>query len=642
MSNNDINGWLGGNMFMPPSATTNNNKESIPTSLSKLDKYVVFDNNETMDHESRGRGRGRSRSISESDFSGQLNIPKNNSKNNNVNSNLLSSFLLGASQGKRSTSLSASREGNAMNQRRLSDNFGGATVNTNVSAMGLLNFNKNKLQQSNIKTSTKGQPKLSDLLNNALALNKNFMTKETKQNVNNKNNNNIKKEQPKKQQNTNSNCSTPSILQEAVLPTKSTSEYSVNNNSSNNSKLVGDNSQISSTTSTKVDLVQAINTPRSISHKFEIDYVSGSLNENEVFDSNTCSNHEDAVPTEFEQLCENSAIMSQISSSASHSHTGSHPSNGEASQMKSTINQLPPQSLIYNRKHNPQQQSMSSQDLQNDLMILETQQRHHQRQRSLRLVQSVNDLQPPPTTTSPYSHFDHQHESGSSLNGMGIIGYTYADVVDKRMSHISNLSGLSWEEVPVAVRDAHKKLTSNEEGVANGSNNSNNHNSGRELRKAKSTRELVEKEEEYIDAEMQLNLLKQQQVELKMKQMELQIQELKLTNDKLRYAMTDQRQIQDKMIYETLHDTLRTKENMESEMNKKVDLLENKVQEYKDRIAKLTVQQQAIENNDSSESNEQNAFYEASNKSSEEVISPSSLSPIPKSNTPVTRANSFM
>ncbi|OBA29146.1 hypothetical protein HANVADRAFT_67268 [Hanseniaspora valbyensis NRRL Y-1626] len=224
---------------------------------------------------------------------------------------------------------------------------------------------------------------------------------------------------------------------------------------------------------------------------------------------------------------------------------------------------------------------------------------------------------------------------------MGIIGYTYADVVDKRMSHISNLSGLSWEEVPIAVRDAHKKLTSNEEGVANGSNNSNNHNSGRELRKAKSTRELVEKEEEYIDAEMQLNLLKQQQVELKMKQMELQIQELKLTNDKLRYAMTDQRQIQDKMIYETLHDTLRTKENMESEMNKKVDLLENKVQEYKDRIAKLTVQQQIIENNESPESNEQNAFYEASNKSSEEVTSPSSLSPIPKSNTPVTRANSL-
>ncbi|OBA20825.1 hypothetical protein HANVADRAFT_8582, partial [Hanseniaspora valbyensis NRRL Y-1626] len=416
MSNNDINGWLGGNMFMPPSAITNNNKESIPTSLSKLDKYVVFDNNDTMEHESRGRGRGRSRSISESDFSGQLNIPKNNSKNNNVNSNLLSSFLLGASQGKRSTSLSASREGNAMNQRRLSDNFGGATVNTNVSAMGLLNFNKNKLQQSNIKTSSKGQPKLSDLLNNALALNKNFMAKETKQNNN------------QKKKTTNSNCSTPSILQEAVLPTKSTSDYSVNNNS----KLVGDNSQISSTTSTKVDLVHAINTPRSISHKFEIDYVSGSLNENEVFNSNTCSNHEDAVPTEFEQLCENSAIMSQISSSASHSHTGSNPSNGEAAQMKSTINQLPPQSLIYNRKHNPQQQSISSQDLQNDLMILETQQRHHQRQRSLRLVQSVNDLQPPPTTTSPYSHFDHQHESGSSLNGMGIIGYTYADVVDKR------------------------------------------------------------------------------------------------------------------------------------------------------------------------------------------------------------------
>lgn len=613
MSNSDNNNWLGSNMFIP---LNTGNRENITTSLSKLDNYVVFDNNETSERESRGRGRGRSRSISETDFTSQLNIPKNN-KQTKVNSSLLSSFLLGASQGKRSTSLSASREGNTLNSRRLSETFGGNTASSNVSAIGLLNFNKNKAAHPNIVASSKTQPKLSDLLSNALSMNKNYMGKEKKEN--------LKKPKQINRPLVESSTSSPAIKQDADTPILSSMEYSYSNN-----RTAGNNSQISSTASTKVDLVQPVNTPRLISNKFEIDYVGGSLNDNENYDNLGTPNPENAVPTEFEQLCENSALISQASSNSQRS---SQASSEEVSQLKSTINQLPPQSLIYNKRHK-QQASSSSQDLNNDLMILETQQRHHQRQRSLRLVQSVNDLQP--STNHGYS--DHHHESTSSLNGMGIIGYTYADIVDKRMSHISNLSGLSWEEVPIAVRDAHKRLTSNEESVVAESSGAKSHNSGRELRKAKSSRELVEKEEKYIDAEMQLNLLKQQQIDLKMKQMELQIQELKLTNDKLRYAMTDQRQIQDKMIYETLHDTLRTKENIEIEMNRKVDLLENKVQDYKNLISKLTEQQEEMESAIPA-TNELGVYYETGNESADE--STTSPSPTPKSNTPVTRSNSL-
>ncbi|XBW37702.1 hypothetical protein QEN19_003286 [Hanseniaspora menglaensis] len=610
MSGTDKGNWLGGNMFI---SSVQGNKENIKTSLSKLDNYVVFDSNETMELESRGRGRGRSRSISESDFSTQLNVPKNN-RQNNVNTNLLSTFLLGASQGKRSTSLSASRDGNMMNKRRLSDNYGNNSVNTNVSAMGLLNFNKNSQTKSNIAVSSVGHPKLSDLLSSALSLNRNFLAKETQKSLN------IKPQT--KKLNNNSNSATPVIEQQDFI-------YS-NDEIFETSKLAGDSSQISSTTSTKVDLVQPLNTPKSISHKFEINYVEGSLNEEVSFQHQRVSSLVDAVPSEFEQLCEDSVILSQISSESACSGS---PSVIQASQFKATMNQLPPQSMIYKSGHT-KQLSVSSQDLQNDLMILETQQRHHQRQKSLRLVQSVNDLQTPTQQLN-----DHHPDTNSSMNGMGIIGYTYADIVDKRMSHISNLSGLSWEEVPIAVRDAHKQLTSNEESVSIRNSNHINHNRGQELRKAKSTRALVEKEEEYIDAEMQLNLLKQQQVELKMKQMELQIQELKLTNDKLRYAMTDQRQVQDKMIYETLHDTLRTKENMETEMNKKVGMLENKVQEYKDLISKLTdQQQQAVEKSELVDHSVPESFFDQEKRGYDE----STVSSLPqKSISPVTRSNSL-
>lgn len=120
MSSNDKNNWLGGSMFMPSGTTK---KEGITTSLSKLDNYVVFDNSEPVQVERRGR----SRSISENDFGSTLNVPKNNHQKQ-VNSNLLSSFLLGASQGKRSSSLSASRDGNMLNQRRLSESFGSGVL----------------------------------------------------------------------------------------------------------------------------------------------------------------------------------------------------------------------------------------------------------------------------------------------------------------------------------------------------------------------------------------------------------------------------------------------------------------------------------------------------------------------------------
>lgn len=286
------------------------------------------------------------------------------------------------------------------------------------------------------------------------------------------------------------------------------------------------------------------------------------------------------IPSEFEQLCENSGIMSEISSDCQLKKEEGVISYEEVEKKKPMLN------------GHTKERSVNSQDLQYDLLQLEYQQKKHQRQRSLRLVQSVNDLQP---SCASNSEFNYQEED---VNGMGIIGYTYADVVDNRMSHISNFSNLSWEEVPLPVRDAHKRLTSNENASATkfteGGYTNRLGNNRKSLRKAKSSRALVENDEEedaeYINAEMQLNLLKQQQVELKMKQMELQIQELKLTNDKLRYAMNDQRQIQDKMIYETLHDTIRTKESLETQMNRKVDNLESKINEYKAMIAKLTDQ----------------------------------------------------
>lgn len=555
-SDDNKSGWLASNMFIPRKASNADN--NITTSLSKLDNYLS-----DAEHEQMSRGRGRSRSISENDLTDQLFVPKNNMKN--ANGNLLNTFFLGASQQKRSNSLSASRDNNILNHRRLSDSFANSgqtsTVNTNVSALGFLNFkniNNNKANNdtsklyANQNSKAGKQPKISDLLSSALTFNKLHVVDSQKQ---------LPKKVAKPQQLVNS-------TKEQSLPNQSV-DYSNT-----------DKSYISSTTSTKVDLP----TPRVLSQKFDIDYVSGSLPDEDQCESIGTPNMQNPIPTEFEQLCENSGIMSEM--------------NSDSEDVKDDnidiirYEKADEKKKNFYKNHN-KQVSMTSQDLQNDLQIYESQQKKHQRQRSLRLVQSVNDLQP---TYGGNSEYNYQEED---MNGMGIIGYTYADVVDNRMSHISNFSNLSWEEVPLPVRDAHKRLTSNEApqsskfGSENGSSMRYGNNR-KSLRKAKSTRALVEKDEEedeeYINAEMQLNLLKQQQVELKMKQMELQIQELKLTNDKLRYAMNDQRQIQDKMIYETLHDTIKTKESLETQMNRKVDNLESKISEYKAMIAKLTDQ----------------------------------------------------
>ena len=83
--------WLGQNMFIPRKTSSSDN--NITTSLSKLDNYLT-----ESEHENMSRGRGRSRSISESDFSNELFVPKNNAKNAN---GLLNTFFLGASQQKR-------------------------------------------------------------------------------------------------------------------------------------------------------------------------------------------------------------------------------------------------------------------------------------------------------------------------------------------------------------------------------------------------------------------------------------------------------------------------------------------------------------------------------------------------------------
>lgn len=538
--------WLGQNMFVPRKTSSTDN--NITTSLSKLDNYLT-----ESEHENMSRRRGRSRSISESDFSNELFVPKNNAKNTN---GLLNTFFLGASQQKRSNSLSASRDNNILNHRRLSDSFNNPTqssVSANVSALGFLNFkNINKSNDTSKMYANKGsnstkQPKLSDLLTNALNFNKLHV---------NGNNKPAPSNPPKPKQ------------------TVTTKEPSIPNQSMDYSNT--DKSYISSTTSTKVDLPA----PRVLSQKFDIDYVGGFLADDDQCESVGTPNLQNPIPSEFEQLCENSGIMSEISSDCQLKNDECVRKCEEVEKKKPILN------------GHVKERSVNSQDLQYDLQHLENQQRKHQRQRSLRLVQSVNDLQP---SCASNSEFNYNEED---VNGMGIIGYTYADVVDNRMSHISNFSNLSWEEVPLPVRDAHKRLTSNETASSakftEGGYTNRLGNNRKSLRKAKSSRALVENDEEedaeYINAEMQLNLLKQQQVELKMKQMELQIQELKLTNDKLRYAMNDQRQIQDKMIYETLHDTIRTKESLETQMNRKVDNLESKINEYKAMIAKLTDQ----------------------------------------------------
>ncbi|SGZ37997.1 uncharacterized protein HGUI_00197 [Hanseniaspora guilliermondii] len=584
-SDDNKSNWLGQNMFIPRKTSSADN--NITTSLSKLDNYLT-----ESEHENMSRGRGRSRSISESDFSNELFVPKNNSKNAN---GLLNTFFLGASQQKRSNSLSASRDNNILNHRRLSDSFTNpsqASVSANVSALGFLNFKNINTKNNDTsklyanKNSNK-QPKLSDLLTNALNFNKLHV------NGNNK--------------------SDPSNPPKKTPPTTNNKEPSIPNQSMDYSNT--DKSFISSTTSTKVDLPAT----RALSQKFDIDYVGGSLADDDHCESIGTPNLQNPIPTEFEQLCENSGIMSEISSDCQLKKDEAVINFEDCEKRKPIIN------------GHIKKKSINSQDLQYDLLQLEYQQKKHQRQRSLRLVQSVNDLQP---SCASNSEVNYQEED---VNGMGIIGYTYADVVDNRMSHISNFSNLSWEEVPLPVRDAHKRLTSNENPPSTKFNTDGSisrlGNNRKSLRKAKSSRALIENEEEeddeYINAEMQLNLLKQQQVELKMKQMELQIQELKLTNDKLRYAMNDQRQIQDKMIYETLHDTIRTKESLETQMNRKVDNLELKINEYKAMIAKLTDQNDHLN--------------EKTNKDEEQLSEASSedRSFTPKSSTALSRTGSL-
>lgn len=76
---------------------------------------------------------------------------------------------------------------------------------------------------------------------------------------------------------------------------------------------------------------------------------------------------------------------------------------------------------------------------------------------------------------------------------------------------------------------------------------------------------------------------------LRVKQLELQIAELRLQNEELRLNMTAHRTIQDRYMFEALHDVQREKENTHKEMERKMQQMEKQVQNYKRVIQKLTI-----------------------------------------------------
>ncbi|SCU79580.1 LAFA_0B04104g1_1 [Lachancea sp. 'fantastica'] len=75
---------------------------------------------------------------------------------------------------------------------------------------------------------------------------------------------------------------------------------------------------------------------------------------------------------------------------------------------------------------------------------------------------------------------------------------------------------------------------------------------------------------------------------LKVKQLELSIAELRLQNEQLRHTMTTHRTVQDRYMFDALHDVQREKENSYKEMNRKMRQLEKQIDNYKRVVQKLT------------------------------------------------------
>ncbi|CUS22294.1 LAQU0S05e02146g1_1 [Lachancea quebecensis] len=75
---------------------------------------------------------------------------------------------------------------------------------------------------------------------------------------------------------------------------------------------------------------------------------------------------------------------------------------------------------------------------------------------------------------------------------------------------------------------------------------------------------------------------------LRVKQLELQIAELRLQNEEMRHNITAHRTIQDRCMFEALHDVQREKENTYKEMDRKMKQLEKQINNYRKVIQKLT------------------------------------------------------
>ncbi|SCU96257.1 LANO_0E12992g1_1 [Lachancea nothofagi CBS 11611] len=75
---------------------------------------------------------------------------------------------------------------------------------------------------------------------------------------------------------------------------------------------------------------------------------------------------------------------------------------------------------------------------------------------------------------------------------------------------------------------------------------------------------------------------------LRAKQLELQIAELRLQNEQLRHTMTAHRTVQDKCMFDALHDVQREKENAYRDMDRKTKQLEKQIDNYRRVIKKLT------------------------------------------------------
>lgn len=81
--------------------------------------------------------------------------------------------------------------------------------------------------------------------------------------------------------------------------------------------------------------------------------------------------------------------------------------------------------------------------------------------------------------------------------------------------------------------------------------------------------------------------LQTEHLELRIKQLELQIAELKLQNDELRHSVAAHRTLQDKFMFEALHEAQRGKDRHKREVERKMKQLEKKIENYKRVIKTL-------------------------------------------------------